>query len=176
MNKHSHHIALLFLALTTFSCSVFNSLTGTNSPDVEETKDYFEDLSVYSEELRVESAKSLKQQENYALVPYLFDRTDTINAVLDSIAILNINSNTYTGYSIQLYSSNDYEEAKKMMGKAIQSFQDKDPKLNFQQPNFKIKIGHFEQELTARTALNEAKKVFPSAIIVPETYLISDLK
>ncbi len=159
------------------SCAILNSISGSKNAGVSTSNvEYSEDLSIYSERMIIDSDKLAEKEESLVLVPYEIDVTDTVNAVLDSIAILNINRNTYTGYSIQLFSSNDYEEAKKMMGKALKNFAERDPILNFQQPNFKIKIGKFNQEITARSLLNEVKDVFPSAIIVPETYLISEMK
>ena len=70
------------------------------------------------------------------------------------------------GYRIQLY--NGFEiEAKKIRAKFKIEFPDNKTFLLYQQPEWKIQIGHYKTRLEADRALLALKKKFPNSIVIP---------
>ncbi len=70
------------------------------------------------------------------------------------------------GYRIQLY--NGFEvQAKKMRAKFRLDFPDIKTFLIYQQPEWKIQIGHYKNRIQADKSLLDMKKKFPSAIVIP---------
>lgn len=70
------------------------------------------------------------------------------------------------GYRIQLY--NGFEvEAKKIRAKFRLDFPDTKTYLVYQQPEWKIQIGHYKTRLESDKALTKLKKKYPYAIVVP---------
>lgn len=174
MSKYLNHIALTGILLFMNSCSMFTAITGSEKDKKEEKMTWSENLRILREPLP--EKESIDEEEKTAFEGYKYDVTDSVNFVLDSIAILKKYRNSYTGYAIQLYSSSNYEDAKKTMGKALREFGEYNPVLNFQQPNFKVKIGKFNHELHAQGFLTNVKNYFPNAIIVPEKYPILEME
>lgn len=70
------------------------------------------------------------------------------------------------GYRIQLYNGLEVE-AKKLRAKFRLEFTDTETYLLYQQPEWKIQVGHYKTRLEADRALNKLKKKYPYAIIVP---------
>ena len=90
-----------------------------------------------------------------------------LDAVLDSIDRLNLNRRAIEGYTIQVYSGTNKDDAlnaKKQLTLAV-------PNLNsdvqYEQPNFKVRSGKYYTRLEAQKDFDQIKKFFPAAIVVP---------
>lgn len=74
------------------------------------------------------------------------------------------------GFRVQLYSSSNYENAKKARFDFLQLFPETSAYLKYQQPNYKIRVGNFRSRLEAekfKAKLQETEQ-FKSCFIVPD--------
>ena len=156
---------LLILVLLVSACAPGLKTTATDS-------NYYEDLSIYRPKLAEEQVDTLKLQDPGSLaaadVKPVNDVTGRVNYVLDSIARINKKKNYVDGYTIQVYSGYNREEARLAKGKAMTLVPDHPSRLIYLEPNFKVKAGKFYTRLEAHKAYALLKKEFTNAIIIPE--------
>jgi hypothetical protein len=95
------------------------------------------------------------------------DITDELNILLDSI--IRINRETeYTVYTIMVHNSNSRESAEMAMKLVFQAQIQIRPKLEYVPPSYKVKVGQFFTQLEAFPILEQLRKDFPNAVMVPE--------
>lgn len=91
-----------------------------------------------------------------------------VDAVLDSINRFHITRKFIDGFTIQVYSGQNREEAmnskKKLMGDAP----DLNAELEYNQPKFRVRVGSYFSRLEAQKDLYRLKRSFSNAILVPE--------
>jgi hypothetical protein len=85
----------------------------------------------------------------------------TIRASRSEIEFLN-------GFTVQVYSGNNREQANEIKTQVYQAFEEYDPEISYIQPNFKVKIGRFFDRLEANKVYTRVKAEFPKAIVIPE--------
>lgn len=93
---------------------------------------------------------------------------DKVDFVLDSIDKLNLLRKVVPGYTIQVYSGLDREEAGNTR-KRLQDELDMRADLQYVQPKFRVRVGHYFTSLDAQKDLMRLKRYFPNAILVPES-------
>lgn len=93
---------------------------------------------------------------------------DKVNFVLDSIDRLNLLRKVVPGYTIQVYSGLNREEAGNTR-KRLQDELDMRADLQYVQPKFRVRVGHYFTSLDAQKDLVKLKRAFPNAILVPES-------
>ena len=71
-------------------------------------------------------------------------------------------------YTIQVYVGRSRELAKNAKRKIYSVLPDSEPFIQWSAPLFRVKVGSFYNSIEAMKDLNELKKKFPSAIIIPE--------
>jgi hypothetical protein len=94
-----------------------------------------------------------------------------VDAVLDSIDRLNAVRKFVSGYTIQVYSGQNREEANNAK-KKLSEFTDMKSDLQYVQPKFRVKVGGYFTALEAQKDLMFLKRFFANAILVPETIQI----
>lgn len=94
-----------------------------------------------------------------------------VDNVLDSINRFNVTRKSIDGYTIQIYSGQNREDAlntKKKMGA--------EPGLvavvEYSQPKFRVRVGNYYSRLEAQKDLTRLKRIFSNAILVPEKILV----
>jgi len=97
---------------------------------------------------------------------------DKVNAVLDSIDKLNVMRRFVDGYTIQIYSGQNREEANEAKKKMAEEIFDMKADLQYLQPKFRVKTGYYFTRLEAQKDLTRLKRIFPNAILVPERIAI----
>jgi septal ring-binding cell division protein DamX len=102
--------------------------------------------------------------------------TQTVNAkvdeVLDSINRYNLVKRFVDGYTIQIYSGQNREEAMNTKKKMSTEVTDLTANLQYQQPKFTVTVGRYYTKLEAQKDLVHIRKSFSSAILVPEKIAI----
>lgn len=93
---------------------------------------------------------------------------DKVNFVLDSIDRLNLLRKVIPGYTIQVYSGLNREEAGNTR-KRLQEELDMRADLQYLQPKFRVSVGHYFTSLDAQKDLVRLRRAFPNAILVPES-------
>lgn len=162
-------ILLIFSAITT-GCT----LTSTSK-----SSQYKEDLSAYRMDYSmVEEIDTSKTTTIIDTLVYDFEAEDEITAdlhtLIDSISTLNMEDGYVNGYTIQIYTGRDREEASTMKNKVYRVLPDSRPKLIFDAPNFEVKVGQYSTKFEAHSDFVELKKNFPTTIIIPERIKINN--
>jgi septal ring-binding cell division protein DamX len=102
--------------------------------------------------------------------------TQTVNAkvdeVLDSINRYNLVKRFVDGYTIQIYSGQNREDAMNTKKKMSTEISDLAANLQYQQPKFTVTVGRYYTKLEAQKDLVQIRKSFTSAILVPEKIAI----
>ena len=133
---------------------------------------YHEDL--YSLRAKFPDPVDTVQQTNYRRKKTVIPMQNVnykVDDVLDSINRFNITRKFIDGYTIQIYSGQNREEAmntkKKMMAEPSLTAE-----LEYNQPKFRVRVGRYYSRLEAQHDLVRLKKHFPNAILVPEKILL----
>ncbi|MCS6794682.1 MAG: SPOR domain-containing protein [Raineya sp.] len=74
------------------------------------------------------------------------------------------------GFRVQVYSGKDREEAQRIKGLCLNMKIDEDVTayIEYDRPNYKVKVGDFLTREDARELYRQLKKRFPEALIVPD--------
>jgi hypothetical protein len=97
----------------------------------------------------------------------------TIDPILDSIDRINLRRNFIDGFTIQVYSGLNREDALNTKKQLATSLPDLESEVHYAQPNFRVKVGKYFTRLDAQKDYVEIKKHFPTAIVIPEKVAIN---
>jgi hypothetical protein len=93
---------------------------------------------------------------------------DSLVSLMDTLGKLN-RSVPYRGYRIVLYTGPERQEAIYARGKAMKILEEgTEVYMNYQQPYFRVKIGNYNDRISAYATFVALKKVFPTALLVPD--------
>lgn len=143
----------------------------TTTTTVQDGK-YSEDLSALrpkAEEPAVDNTTSPDKikRDPKAHVDAQFTVNKRLDSVLDSIDRLNLNRKSIEGYTIQVYSGTNKEDAMSAKKQLTLSAPNLTSELQYEQPNFKVRSGKYYTRLEAQKDFDQIKKSFPAAIVVP---------
>jgi hypothetical protein len=93
---------------------------------------------------------------------------EKVNFVLDSIDRLNLLRKVVPGYTIQVYSGLNSEEARSTK-RRLQEELDMHADMQYMQPKWRVRVGNYFTTLDAQKDLVRMKRYFPNAILVPES-------
>lgn len=93
---------------------------------------------------------------------------EQIDAVLDSLYDQNLSSGYIDGYTIQVYSGINREDALNIKKKLSQSVPDLESDVQYRQPNFRVRTGKYLTRLEAQKDYLAVKRHFPNAIVIPD--------
>jgi SPOR domain len=97
---------------------------------------------------------------------------EKVDAVLDSIDRFNLMRRSVDGYTIQIYSGQNREDAMNTKKKMTTDLPDLTANLQYQQPKFRVTVGKYYSKLEAYQDLTKLRESFPSAILIPEKIAI----
>jgi hypothetical protein len=95
-----------------------------------------------------------------------------VDVVLDSINRFNASRKFIDGYTIQIYSGQNREEAMNAKKKMSSEVPELNADLEYNQPKFRVRAGNYFSRLEAQKDLLRLKRAFPNAILVPEKILV----
>ena len=158
---------MLSLLLIQASCAAQQS-TGGSSGEA-----YSEDLTAYRPKFEDESRDTTTGKETVIDKPnQTVTASRTVNSkvdlVLDSLDKINRNRKFTDGYTIQIYSGQNREEAISAKSKMVMEIGDLDANVQYTQPKFRVTVGQYYSKLEAQKDLLRLRKVFTNAILVPE--------
>ncbi|MBL6449673.1 SPOR domain-containing protein [Fulvivirga sp. 29W222] len=156
----------LVISIVAFGCKTSSVISSTD------TEKYKEDLSQLrpkyeKPEVAVDSS-STETVKDFSDVSPTNDVTAKLDAILDEIDELRKDISYIDGFTIQVYSGTNSEEARLARGKVYSILPESSPKLKFDEPNFKVKVGEYYSRIEARRSYSQLKKKFPGAIIIPQ--------
>lgn len=92
----------------------------------------------------------------------------SLDAVLDSIDRINRSRGVVDGFTIQLYSGINREEALNVKKQITTALPEVDSDVQFVQPNFRVRAGKYVNRYEAHKDFMRVKKIFPYAVIIPD--------
>lgn len=164
-------IALFFLAACSSKVTT-SSTTGSGK--------YSEDLSglrkvepLPTDTLKATGTGNTELKRNPAI--YLEPRhsiNQSLDVVLDSIDRIHLANGVVDGYTIQLYSGVQRDEALDVRKQVATMLPQIDADMQFVQPNFRVRAGKYMNRLEAQKDYMTVKRYFPNAIIIPDRIAI----
>lgn len=135
-------------------------------------KGYYENLSALRPKVTVPVDTPRNDTSNQKNVNASITPTKTVNnkvdAVLDSIDRYNLVRKFVDGYTIQIYSGQNREDAMNTKKKMNEEIPELTANLQYQQPKFRVTVGKYYTKLEANPDLVRLRTSFTSAILVPE--------
>jgi len=136
------------------------------------SKPYIEDLSVYRPKFELKNDTTKKILSNKVVNRTPVRATKNVNAkldaVLDSIDKQNLQKKFIEGFTIQIYSGQNKEEAMVTKQKVVEELEGLSANLQYFQPKFRVSVGTYFSKLEAQKDLVKLKGYFPGAILVPD--------
>ncbi|UXP33122.1 SPOR domain-containing protein [Reichenbachiella agarivorans] len=143
---------------------------------------YNEDLSIYRNDY---STTEVAPTEESAVVtnPTVTEVEDVepthdIHADLDSVTNIIIASrkdvNYVDGFTIQIYSGNSRDDANGYKSRAYDLLEDQKPRVIYDQPNYKVRVGKYYSKLEANRDYNTLKASFSRAVLIPDRIPLRD--
>jgi hypothetical protein len=172
----NHTIRLFAFVLALALMASCSSTVSTSSTSSSSSGSYSEDLSILRPKTTLPSdtnkvAGTLNNATGNNSAVYLEPR-HTVNAqldaVLDSIDRINLAHGLVDGFTIQLYSGKQQEEALNVKKQIAQAMPDISADIQFSQPNFRVRAGKYINRLEAQKDYMMVKRLFPNAILIPE--------
>ncbi len=168
----SIRLYLLFISLAVFSCktaSISSSKKGDNqaitSADIDTQLEKYRLQVPAPISLLVPTAQNqaeeLPQQNNTGLQP-INERIDLILKQMSERKITNM-----SGFRVQLYSSAKRDGVEDFI-KSVKEVTSEPVSMNYEQPNYKVKVGAYLTRLDAYRSYVNLKSKFPMAIIIPD--------
>lgn len=168
LKKYSRLGCLIFMGMLA-SCAT--QKTGTTSG----TGTYAEDLSYIRPKFEAEKDTISITETGPVKLPVQIAATHTVNkkvdGVLDSLDKINQLRKFVDGYTIQIYSGQNREEAIAAKSKMIVEVGD-EASLQYDQPKFRVTAGRYFTKLEAQKDLMRLRRYFSNAILVPEKILV----
>jgi hypothetical protein len=150
------------------------SHTSTTTSASQGGGNYSEDLSV----LRIKPQAGVQNVttpvnpvEERKATPYVEPKiavNKQVDAVLDSIDRINHTRKFVDGFTIQVYSGLKREDALNAKRHLSISFPAIESEVQYSQPNFRVKAGRYYDRMNAQKDFLSVKRVFPSAILIPD--------
>lgn len=168
MHLHMKQYPLFMLALLIWftSCKPSQPTQVTN---------YSEDLSVHRPEV---TPVKEKVEEEELVIQEPVPLTGHIRAELDSILAIivagNLGKEYWEGYTIQVHNGLNREEAYDIRRRVEELELNLPVRLEYRQPNYKVKVGFYFDQLNAHADLMTLKGEFSSSLLIPEKIKLAD--
>ena len=158
---------LIMYLMMMVSCATQQQTT-TSTP----SGSYSEDLSTWRPTYEIPADSVVENpNETRGKKPYVepnYTVNKQLDAVLDSIDRINLTRKYVDGFTIQLYTGLNREEALNTKKKLAIELPELDSEVTYAQPNFKVKSGGYFTRMEAQKDFVAIKKVFSNAIIIPD--------
>ncbi len=147
------------------------SSKGTSKVSSTTTKKVDEDLSKYMYKPKVIDKTTKTETTSVVNTQGItFDKhiNASINPLMDSLAVANKRYHSAPGYRIMVYSGNSSEESASVRKEVYEWSRDYEVYTQYKQPAFRVKVGNFENRITANYVFSDLVKFFPNAVIIPD--------
>lgn len=156
-------IPFVFIIVAAFSCAAQKNNNRSY---------YHEDLYSLRPKFS-EPLDTVQKNRNFRKGPFTATRNvnATVDAILDSINRFNVTRKFIDGYTIQIYTGQNREEAMNTKKKMMYEHE-LTAELEYNQPKFRVRVGAYFSRLEAQKDLVRLRRLFPNAILVPEKILV----
>ena len=105
--------------------------------------------------------------EKTAYVSPSNDITEELDIAIDKINEIQ-SQKPYTVYTVQIYNGGSREQANEIRKQVYRIMPEVKPQLEYRQPNYKVKVGAFQNRADAYKTFKKLKEAFPGTILMPE--------
>lgn len=171
MKQWSRVIAVIGLVVLAGACATTTKTSTVSST----TQKYSEDLSGLRPKAPATDVKTggtstvpgdTRKQTAYVEPKYAVNKK--LDSVLDSIDRINVQRTYIDGFTIQVYSGSRKEDAMKTKQELSNSLPDLQSEVLYSQPTFRVKVGKYYSRIEAQKDFLDVKKLFPTAVIIPD--------
>jgi septal ring-binding cell division protein DamX len=159
----NYRLIIFAIMLGMWGCKTSQTATSSGSAV------YEEDLSALRPDLtvvKVPSELPVKPVSNKEIESLsISTELDSVNKMM---AVRNQTVKYIDGYTIQIYTGNDRNEADQAKEQALSLDVALNPTISYYQPSYKVKVGQYATRLEAHKTYESLKKQFPRALLVPE--------
>jgi hypothetical protein len=103
-----------------------------------------------------------------SLLAFKMDITKSLNKILDHVPEKVTVKISKPGFRVQVYVGKDREEASRIKGICLNLEKDEEAYLDYDRPNYRVKVGNFLNREDAKELYKKLKRRFPEAMIVPD--------
>jgi len=140
---------------------------------------YHEDLSIYREETtNAENIETAFDDELTSVTKTYITPTQDITKDLDSVTNMIIASKKdvkyIDGFTIQIYSGNSRDKAGIVKERTYELPISQEPKISYEQPNYKVRVGKYYTRIEANEDYNILKETFSRAVLIPSKIAIDE--
>jgi len=165
MMRFFSYLSFLIFILAIKGCSP--SSQPTSSANI-----YDEDLSIYRPKAvgSVEETTSVQSADNQTIeyVEPIQHLQTEIDSVLRIKAARNKELGYLPGFTIQIYTGRNRDEANRAKRLAYDLLIDQEPKITYDQPMFRVKVGQYYTRLEAEKSFQLLRKSFRQALVLQE--------
>jgi hypothetical protein len=151
-------------------------LACTPSAKTSKSIGYEEDLSVHRPKYDLtgnsNSETAVSDLPDRSNVEPKYHIKSELDSVLSAMILSKKNIKHINGYSIQVYSGNNRSKAAEVKKVVTNISEDFEPKISYNQPNYKVKVGKYFSRIEANRDLVALKNKFRQALLVPDKILI----
>jgi len=171
----AHRLIILLVIVSLTGCKT------TQTTQAVARATYSEDLSVHRPNFGTTTSTStdqvIKSTISNSTSPEAVLPQGHIKMELDSISKLisleNAKPRIEQGYTILLYNGSDREQARNFLGKIRVKFPDIKARMEYYQPDFKVKVGKFTDRVIAYETYEQVRREFRGALLIPEKIRIN---
>ena len=163
---------LIVYLLMMANCASQQQVTSSSS-----TGSYTEDLSAWRPSFEIPQDSAMTQANERTEKPYVeaqYAVNKQLDTVLDSIDRINMTKKYVDGFTIQLYTGLNKDEALDIKKKFSIDMPEMESEMTYAQPNFRVKSGKYFTRMEAQKDFIEIKKFFTNAIIIPDRIKIME--
>lgn len=91
-----------------------------------------------------------------------------VQAYIEAHAMIEKKKPFFEGFRIQIYSGNNKEEANKVKAEFYTKFPNMRCYLTYQQPYYKLRVGDYENQESAKADAKRLVRTYPSSFLVPD--------
>ena len=161
-------IVLIFCLVIGPSLIAQNELILENQVKAADRKLDKEDLVRSENKKRLIKAFNIKEDTIQENVDSIFGLKEIKDDRIDLLINDYIENKKIKGYRIQIFLSSTKWEAIKTRSEFLKKYQEEKSYLIYQAPNFKVRVGNYQDRLIAQEHLDLIKIDFPSAFIVKD--------
>ncbi|MCU0440531.1 MAG: SPOR domain-containing protein [Raineya sp.] len=110
-----------------------------------------------------------------SLLAFNMDITKKLNKMLDYVPEKVTVKISKPGYRVQVYVGKDRNDASRAKGRALNMQKEEEAYLDYDRPNYRVKVGNFLTREDARELYKYLKRHFPDAMIVPDQVTVVKL-
>ncbi|MEJ7643352.1 MAG: SPOR domain-containing protein [Chryseolinea sp.] len=168
-------LSVVIAGLIIVGCATSKPPATTTTP----SSKYSEDLSVWRPKTdpiatptnTAGTQPDVRKQTAYVEPKYAVNKK--LDNILDSIDYYNVKRNFIDGFTIQVYSGLKKEDALNAKKQIADAMPDLESDVQYSQPNFRVKVGKYFSRIDAQKDYTHIKKLFPTAIVIPDKVAIN---